>query len=59
MVLEKMRALANSENLSVKRAANNYILKWEKRKENSERPVLNVYEAAKKVATETTFNPFC
>ena len=59
MVLEKMRALANSEKLSVKRAANNYILKWEKRKEYSERPVLNVYEAAKKVATETTFNPFC
>lgn len=57
-VLEKMSVLTNSENMGVKRAANNYLYKWEERKHCTERPVLNVYEAAEKVATETNFYPF-
>ena len=58
LVLEKIGALTGSDNMSVKRAANNYLYKWEKRQYYSERPVLNIYEAAEKVATETTFRPF-
>ena len=58
LVLQRISALADSENMDVKRAANNYLFKWEERKHYSERPALNVYEAAEKVATETNFYPF-